>query len=373
MNRLLNALRSFFIGLFISMKKTEDDTLHQSGLDGDAGTSINQHVSENRVSQALLRGELTQEVVDLRYRTYAVARESAHYNFFSPTLAKKKKPSNPHNLKIENSDNREIVTIQENKAEVETVTESLFRIGSDGKYIKRQNEYNIQITRPEGTTPRFRIEDFMKKMVVKKGDDEWTAILDIYVSKYPDDKNVTSKPFVRELERIIDNGVRSDMFDFNTISFETYKAYGLDDMLHFEFGDPQLLCIMEYDGNYVIRMQSSIIDGGTDMTEEFYSERMAKKYENKAKKELTYNMDPNEQVRTYTCAGCGKTVYYDARALDKKNVSDESDNGGTTEYLDYEMSEETFGKMLCKDCVQKEMSRLYESFTKELNSQFDKI
>lgn len=346
------------------MKKTEDDTLHQSGLDGDTGTAINQHVTENRVSQALLRGELTQEVIDLRYRTYAVARESSHYNFFSPTLAKKKKPSNPRNLKIENSDNREIVTIQENKAEVETVTESLFRIGSDGKYVKRQNEYNIQIMRSEGVTPRFRVEDFMKKIVVFKGQDEYTAVLDLYVSKYPDDKNMTSKPFIRELERIIDTGVRSDMLDFNGIWFETYKAYGIDDMMRFEFGDPQLMCIMEFDGDYIIRLQTNIIDGGTDMTEEFYSERMAKKYETKAKKELTYNMDPNEQVRTYTCANCGKTVYYDARALDKKDATDESNNEGTTDYLDYEMAEETFGKMLCKECIEKEMSNLYKRVTK---------
>lgn len=359
MNRLLKAVRSFFIGLFLSMKKTEDDTLHQSGVDSDAGTAINQQVTENRVSQALLRGEVTQEVVDLRYRTYAVARESAHYNYFSPTLAKKKKPSNVSSMHIENADNREIVTIQDNKVAVETVTESLLRIGSDGKYVKRQNEYNIQITRGEYATPRFRIEDFMKKIVVKKGDDEWTAVLDMYVSKYPDDKDVRSKPFIRELERILDTGIRSDMFDIKSVSFETYKAYGLDDMLRFEFGDLQLACIMEYDGDYIIRMVASIVDGGTDMTEEFYSERMAKKYENKEKKELTYTMDPNEQVRTYTCASCGKTVFFDARALDGKNASDEFDGESVTEYLDYEMSEETFGKMLCKDCIKKEMQRLY--------------
>lgn len=350
---------SLFVGLFVGMKKTEDETLHQSGLDGDAGTSINQQVSENRVSQALLRGELTQEVIDLRYRTYAVAKESKHYNFFSPTLAKKKKPGNQENVHIENKDKREIVTIQENRIDIETVTDSLLRIGSDGKFVKKQNEYNIAILRRNGVTPRFRIEDFLKKIVVKKGDDEWTAILDLYVSKYFDDKNVKSKPFVRELERIIDNGIRSDMFDISSISFETYNAWGLDDMLRFEFGEPQLMLIMEYDGDYVIRMQASIIDGGTDMTEEFYSERMAKKYKDKERKELTYEMDPNEQVRTYTCSNCGKKVFYDARALDKLDVTDGATDGSTTEFLDYEVAESTFGRMLCKECMENEMSKLY--------------
>jgi hypothetical protein len=359
--KLKRSVRSFFIGLFIGMKNAEDETLHQSGLDGEAGTSINQHVSENRVSQALLRGEVTQEVEDLRYRTYAVARESSKFNYFSPTLAKRKKPCNPSSLHIENSEGREIVTVQENKLEVETVSESLLRIGSDGKYVRRQNEYNIEVRRPYGVTPRFRFEDFMKKVVVFKGDDVYTALLDIYVSKYPDDKNIVSKPFVREVEKVLKQGVRTDMMDFSSLSFETYKAYGMDDMVRFEFGDPQLLSVMEFDGDYILRLQCNVIDGGTDMTREFYSERMAKKYENNERKELTYEMDPNEQVRTYTCAECGKTVYYDARALDQLNASDEATDGAATEFLDYEMAEQTFGRMLCRDCIRKERERLYRS------------
>lgn len=359
LEKLKRSVKSFFIGLFIGMKKTEDDTLHQSGLDGDAGTAINQHVSENRVSQALLKGEVTQEVEDLRYRTYAVARESSKFNFFSPTLAKRKKPCNPNSLHIENSENREIVTVQDNKLEVETVAESLLRIGSDGKYVKRQNEYNIEVHRLYGVTPRFRFEDFMKKVVVFKGDDEYTAVLDIYVSKYPDDKNVTSKPFVREVEKVLRQGVRTDIMDFASLSFETYKAYGMDDMVRFEFGDPQLVSVIEFDGDYILRLQCCVIDGGTDMTMEFYSERMAKKYENNERKELTYEMDPNEQVRTYTCSECGKTVYYDARALDQLNASDEATDGAATEFLDYEMAEHTFGRMLCRDCMRKNMGKLY--------------
>lgn len=360
MKKILKYIKYLFFGLVLGMKKTEDETLHQNGMDLDNGSTINQQVADHSVAKALLRGELTQEVIELRYRTYAVAREASHYNYFSPTLAKKKGVNDFKYLKIANDENREVITVQENKLQVETVTDSLLRIGDDGKFIDKQREYNIKIKR--NNQPRYKLEDFTKKIVVKKGDDEYTAIIDVYVSKYPDDKNVASKPFIRELERIIDTGVRSDMFEFNSIQFETYKAYKLDDMINFEFGDPQLSKIFEFDGDYVITFIMNIIDGGTDMAAEFYDERMAKKYENKEKKELNITFDPEALIRTYKCADCGKEVIYDARDLDKMDASAEYGDGKTTEYLDYEMSEATFGRMLCKDCMQKAQTKLFEQY-----------
>lgn len=361
-------LKYLWLGFILGMKKTEDETLHASGIDLENGSTVNQKVSEHSVAKALLRGELTQEVIDLRYRTYEVARESTHYTYFSPTLTKKKKPTDSKFVAVENADNREIVTIQENKLDVETVTDSLLRINEDDlKFEDKEKTYNINIVRDSAV--RFKIEQFMKKVVVKKGDDEFSAILDIYVSKYPDDKVFISKPFIKEIERIINSGLRSDIVDFNRLSFETYKAYKLDDMIRFEFGDIRFQKAFEYDGDYVLRFVSKIIDGGTDLTKEFYSERMAKKYREHAPKELTITYDPESDIRVYKCADCGKEVTYDARALDSLNAKDarditdeeqEPDNGTVTEFLDFEMSEWDFGRMLCKDCAKKEQERLYK-------------
>lgn len=363
MNRLIKYLKYLWFGLILGMKKTEDETLHQNGISLDNGSTVNQQVSDHSVAKALLRGELTQEVMELRYRTYAVAREASHYNYFSPTLAKKKGVNDYKYLKIAEDDGREVITVQENRLQVETVTDSLLRIGDDGKFIDKQKEYNIVLKRDN--SPRFKLEDYTKKIVVKKGDNEYTAVIDMYVSKYPDDKIVTSKPFIRELERIVDTGVRSDIFEFKSLQFETFKAYRLDDMINFEFGDPQLMRIFEFDGDYVISFLMNIIDGGTDKMAEFYDERMAKKYENKEKKETNIMFDPEMSFRTYKCADCGKEVTYDARALDSLNASDTATDGTVTEYLDYEMAEATFGRMLCKECAEKEQKRLYAKFAED--------
>lgn len=369
MKRFWKNLKIFLVGLFGGMKITEDETLHQSGLDSDGSIGINQQITDRTVAKALLKGELTQEVIDLRYRTYLVARESKHYNYFSPTLAKKKKLNDYKYAtnSISLDDNREIVTIQNNNSSIENIEEALLRINDDGKYSEYTPNYTIIINRNKKITHRFLLEKFITKIVVKKGDNEYSSVLDLYVSKYPNLNVPTSKPFIKELERIIDNGIRSDIFEINTIEFETSNAYKIDDMYHFEFGDIQLERIFEFNGCYIIRLITNIIDGGTDKTEEFYSERMAKRYENKESKNLTYHVDVNAQIRTYVCADCGKTVTYDARALDAMNASDDFSDGKITEYLDFEMTEHEFGRMLCKDCAMKEQEKIYNNVINNIN------
>ena len=92
---------------------------------------------------------------------------------------------------------------------------------------------------------------------------------------------------------------------------------------------------------------------------------MAKKYENKEPKETCITYDPNTLIRTYKCADCGKEVTYDARNLDKLDASDTATDGTTTEFLDYEMAEATFGRMLCKDCMEKAQQKLFEEYAKK--------
>ena len=156
------------MGLSIGMKKTEDDLLHQSGLDTSVGSSINQQVKDKSLAKALLRGEVTQEVMDLRYRTYAVARESTHYKYFSPMLAKKKQNTNDSNfVHFENSEKREVITIQENKALIRNVNEFLQNTEDEFKFVMDiPPQYNILIE--YSSIPKYKIDQFLKKIVVKK-------------------------------------------------------------------------------------------------------------------------------------------------------------------------------------------------------------
>ena len=65
---ILRLLRALPFGL----QGAEREIMGSSNT-GEDGTVITQEVSDERVSKHLLKGEVTQEVEELRYRTYKVA------------------------------------------------------------------------------------------------------------------------------------------------------------------------------------------------------------------------------------------------------------------------------------------------------------
>ena len=350
-------------GLIYGMKSTEDMFFHQSGVSLDGGTTINQPVSEHSVSKALLRGELTQEVLELRYRTYTVSQEAKTYNYYSPKLAKKKNINDYKYIEdsILNDKEYEIITIQENHIDVENVTDALNRMDDTYIFTEKPDTYRIKIERDNNLIPRFKIENFITKIVVKKViDDENSAILDLYVSKYPDKKKKLSNMFIMEMENVKNYSGNTDILDIERLYFETYNAYHMPDMIRFEFNKFKFLEVLEFGGAYIIRAAANIVDKGTDLTEEFYEPVMAHKYETKEKKNTTINYDPNSTIKTYVCADCGKVVTYNTKTIDEIEISDDSQNTNALEYIDYEVSQYDFGRMLCKDCMLKAQMELYK-------------
>lgn len=376
-NKFFNSCRFFFYGLFYGMRKAEDIVLTPLNNSSD-DSGIYKEVHEERVSKALLKGEITQQVIDLRYRTYEVDKKSKTYEYFSPTLARNNKTKDSKKVKYENEDNREVVLIQPNHAIVENIGESLSRLDS-----KDRVKENFLINIKRNFTPRFRIEEFTTKLVVKRGDDDTTAVLDFYVPKYKSDTNFRLNAFLTDVVNIKEKWVRSDTLDFNSVFFITSHAYRVNDMFSFRFDDPVYLETIEYDGSYILRFVAKIFDGGTDLTNEYFSENMAKKYENKEPKNLTGEIvirpdgktTINEECdsygrggikRVYKCEICGKEIVYDAKALDNLNptpVSDENTENidGYLEYADAEISEMTFGKKMCKECLAKYIEKQYNN------------
>lgn len=377
MKKIFEKIRLFFVGLAYGMRKTEDIVLTQAATTpGDTG--IYKEVHENRVAKDLLKGEVTQQVIDLRYRTYEVDKKSKRYEFFSPTLARNNKTKDAKKVHYENEDGREVILIQPNHVLVENLGESLERLDSKDKV---KEKYLINIKR--SFVPRFKLEDFTTKLVVKRGDDDTTAILDFYVPKYKSDTDFRLNSFLTDVVNIKEKWVRSDTLDFDTVFFITSHAYKVDDMFSFRFDEPVYLETKEYDGSYILRFVSKIFDGGTDLTEEYYSEKMAKKYEEHAPKETTinypisghgtqYGMNGQDEFdrgglrRIYKCADCGKEIVYDAEVLDKLDPTISSDEGtetvnGYLEYADAEIAEMTFGKKLCKKCLAKYIESRYNN------------
>lgn len=152
---MFSKLKNFFTALFYGMKNTEDIVFKQSGMtNGVNGTTINQTVNDNSVAKALLKGEVTQEVEQLRYRNYLVDREAKQYEYYTPTLAMKRDKMDSKFVKYWNEDNLEIITIQPNEPSDEGINS--FEVNKEGVYksyeiLPSKHSYDIKITRGEFT------------------------------------------------------------------------------------------------------------------------------------------------------------------------------------------------------------------------------
>lgn len=373
--KILASTRLFFVGLFYGMRNTEDIVL-TSANPSNNNSGVHKEVHENRVAKDLLKGEVTQQVIDLRYRTYEVEKKSKNFEYFSPFLARDNGTKDSKKVKYENEDSRELVLIQPNRAITESIGEALKRVD-----VRESLKEDFLVVIKRSFTPRFRLEEFTTRLVVKKGDDDTTAILDFYVPKYKSNTNFRLNAFLTDVVNIKDKWVKSDTIDFDSVFFITSHAYGVPDMFSFRFDEPVYLETIEYDGNYILRFVSKIYDGGTDLTKEYYSEKMAKKYENHEPKGLSLTITPDGKTsindecdehgrgglkRVYHCEMCGKEMIYDAKALDNLNPTLANDEGtdnidGYLEYMDAEIAESTFGKILCKDCMAKYLENEYNN------------
>ena len=349
----------FFYGLFYGMKSTEDSVFHQSGLDVGENTSIIKQVEENRVSKALLKGEITQEVEELRYRTYKVDKESKTFEYYAPTLALKRDKQDTKFLKYDDRDGLELITVQPNDPMVETVSETLEQVGGRGK----RTDYRIKIKR--NFVPRYKIEEYVTRLDVKKLDDTH-VILDMYVSIYPNDKDFKSKGFVREIEKIRDEKIKSDVLDYEEISFITNHAYKMDDMVKFVFRNIVFREVVEFDGHYIVRFKASLQEDVIDLTKIYYSKTMDNKYKNKEKKEVILNFNDYIVSNVYKCEECGKEVILDNELIDRlsayegRDITSEEindDNPQVLEFMDMQISEQTYGRRLCSDCLKKYLER----------------
>lgn len=367
-NKILANIELFFMNFMLATRNTEKQILTQGGVDSVSGNvNIGQDVNQgtHALSRALLRGELTEEVKQLRYRTYKVDREAKKYKYYAPTLALKKKEGKDNKfVSYDKSDGLEVITIQYNSAVGEDVKDAINQIENGGR--GGETKYIFQIER--NFRPRFRLEEFLKKVVVKRFD-ETHAILDFYFSKYPErffnnsnDKSFRSKAFIHEIESIRDKHLKSDILDMEKMRFVTHHAYKKDDLIEYVFRNLWFKEVVEFDGDYILRFNASIEHDGIDLTAAYYNKEMDEKYKKHEKKETILDLVGEVPVQTYICADCGKEVTFDVSKMDEMPISeareideeaDDDNSWNVTEYMDMQIVNETIGKMLCKKCLKK--------------------
>lgn len=296
--KLYNKIKLFWHALFWGMKGVDSLLTTNQKTQGGSAFEVSDDAGSG-VFKDILEQKVTQEVQELRYTSYKVAKESKKYRYVGNGKVVKKSESqlSEKHGSIDETDNLPIILIQDSTLICEDVLTSLNEVNNTNSK-KVFHDYTIKIERD--CMPRFRIENYVKKLVLKQADGNY--VLDLYCSKYPSQfSEKKDRAFLSELKRIKDGMVHnSDILDFQRLSFVTTNAWGVDDWFKFSFNDFELDDISEYDGNYIIRLgcQASIFM--ENLLDKIYSESAEKKYENKeAKENVVIDFNAYNQMDSY--------------------------------------------------------------------------
>ena len=314
---MIKWIKNKTIALLMSLTVFDKKIIAQRSDILDIGNVINNDKDTGTLAHSLLKGIINAEVKNLRWRTYKVLKESEGlttefigYDADGMPITKTKKNDNKRGLKkvkldsfdnyplemvIDNSeiiisgnevmDNKYIdvfddaVTNYNDDNEIISVTHG--EVKGDEFFISNKGERPINVTRE--VTPKFNIENYTKKLNVRKISDT-EKLLEFYISKYPNEHSRTSKFFINHLKKVIENPRVSDLFEIKEVDFITYKSIGTYDFLEYRYVITSFDKIIEYDGSYVIKFKANVVINGDDILTKYVEKELEDKYKNKEKK-----------------------------------------------------------------------------------------
>lgn len=262
--KIYNKIRSFFFYIFWGLKSADKVAFGTKEDSSNAGTVLEQQNEQNSVYKDLLKGEVTQEVKELRHEMYFSERKSHKYKYIGNGVVTKKNEIFDYPGKIDKTDGFPLQILQPNIEDTGTLSENLSEVDYR---IKNKKEFTIDIERD--FIPRFRLEEFTNKLVVKRINEN-AVMLDFYTPIYKSQFNTIHKLFLKELEKIYMGDVRSDVIDFKQVEFISFRAFGTDDLKKYTYNNIEFDNILIFDGHYVIKFTADIVNDGEDLINEFY-------------------------------------------------------------------------------------------------------
>lgn len=320
--------RSAVISLSYGLKNTEQDILGQKETALSSSNSLEQKMQMNQLAEDLLKGEVTAEVEMLRDRTYYVADESKKYKVIIDTVGTSKafkSLTNPNKPVVYEEDGYNVNIIMDNDVIPSGVISALDSVGGYGikDIYPLKFEYDFN--------PKFQLDQYVKKLVVKIGESDNDVHIDLYVPKYVDSFERLEKLFDNEINKVKDGKRKPINFDFNTVEFISNKSYGTDDLCTFKFKMSKFIGITEYDGKNILTYEVTQVGNTDKITDKYINKKLRENYENNVPRSKTLNLS-DQQSEKHVCDKCGGDV--------------------ESEY-DYRISKSTIGVGLCKKCLEK--------------------
>lgn len=281
--------------LSIAFTNVEKELVNQKN-NGVANT-INNVTSVNKGTLAddLMRGEMTQEVRNLRWRMYKVMQHAdklliEHNPETGEVKVSKKNEYTDYNRSMANAIKVDKHDTYEPQMAVinEGVTRGMIETDGTGEENYHKMSYTEKPIKFEYTfIPKYEFVDFVTKLVIRKITDS-EKLLEFYISKYPNENNFTSNIFLKEIKKLITNpSYKLDFLEFDEVGFITDKSIGADDHLMYSFKNNGFDKIIDFDGHYVLKFKATILVNGEKIFDKFKEDELEQRYENKEAKHNT--------------------------------------------------------------------------------------
>ena len=284
---ILGKLRLFISSLFTGLSSADEIIIGQSSNGDDKVLPVQQVKDHKRVADKLLKGEVSQEVKELRYRDYLISETSRHYKVSDNEAQKLKIHYNPnyfggYNHSICNGlgddDNKEEFTL---KFEYEDV-------------------------------PRFNLSKYCTHFQVNTKSKQ----IMLFFNLIPNRNIGTSKAFIKYLEQsMISSRLGGDFWFLKTMWFVSYKITALQNYLKFTFKDLLLTNIDHTDKEIILTYGFESYEM-ENLIEKYKVEELEEKYKNKEPKHLPHSDIEYDII--LKCEKCGKPLTQNEGELNKK-------------------------------------------------------
>ena len=269
--------------LSLALAKVEKNALTQEKKDLNEEASQEQSHKKGFLSDALLKGELNQEVKLLRYRTYKILDAASRINLknavFSPegeliSYTVEKKDFSHVRDKGDPYDTYKVEMIFDNVKTGAGFTET----GLTPDSVK--SNPLIECTRE--VTPKFRIEDYAKKLYIRHISNK-EKLLEFHISKYLDTSDIKTTFLLSDLKKIMAKVKVKyyDLLDIKSVMFITTNTAGFEDLCAFEYDITKFDKVVEHDGHYIVKFFADVRIDGAPILDKYFMEDLETKYENK--------------------------------------------------------------------------------------------
>lgn len=302
--------------LAFATASVEKNTLNQISEEMGSTSGHHQKINHGSLMDNLQKGEITQEVKELRWRLYKVldatknkkATILGYDEFDNPIYNYTDKNTHKQELskiRVDNYDDYPLEMVLDNTSETmgwldvldkKTIEEQPINkyVNEDGELVAIHNNINnedyqsynknekpIKIGRD--FKPKFEIESYTKKLNIRRIS-ETEKLLEFYISKYPDPHDKKTSFLISEIKRMLINDKFSDIIKIDDVGFMTYKTLGANDFEMYAYKILNFDKIIEHDGNYIIKFKSEVTLNGEYLLDKYRLSELDDRYANKEPK-----------------------------------------------------------------------------------------